>query len=150
MNFYKHFIGDYQRDTGDLSLIEHGALRLMLDHFYGTGRPLPKDKKALCRLLRAETDAERKAIAAVSLRFWRQLPPEIEALYDWLELHTDTERLPLQQVVQDWTEVGGLVNVRALAEIVKASVIAAKNRKTAIEREANRRAAVEEKRGQAC
>ena len=150
MNFYKHFIGDYQRDTGDLSLIEHGAFRLMLDHFYGTGRPLPKEKKALCRLLRAESEPERKAIEAVSLRFWRQLPPEIEPLYDWLELHTETERIPLRQVAQDWTEVGGLVNVRALAEIVKASVIAAKNRKTAIAREANRRAALEEKGGESC
>jgi hypothetical protein len=57
MNFYKHFIGDYARDTGDLSLLEHGAYRLMLDHFYGTSRPLPENKKALYRLLRAESDA---------------------------------------------------------------------------------------------
>ena len=147
MNFYKHFIGDYQRDTGDLTLLEHGAFRLMLDHFYGTGRPLPKDKKALCRLLRAETEAERKAIGMVSLRFWRPLPPDIEPLYEWLELHTEAERDPLRLVAQEWTEVGGLVNIRALSEIVKASVIAAKNRKTAIEREANRRAAMGAKGG---
>ena len=147
MNFYKHFIGDYQRDTGDLTLVEHGAFRTMLDHFYGTGRPLPKDRKALCRLLRAETEAERKAIESVVLRFWRPLPTDIEQLYDWLEFHTDDERLPLRLVAQDWTEVGGLVNIRALAEIVKASVIAAKNRKTAIEREASRRAGMGAKGG---
>lgn len=148
MNFYKHFIGDYQRNTGDLTMVEHGAFRLMLDHFYGTGRPLPKDKKALFRLLRAESEADRKAIDAVSLRFWRPLPAEIEPLYDWLDLHTEAEQLPLRAVVLEWVEVGGLVNVRALAEIVKADVIAVKNRKTAIEREANRRLALEEKRGQ--
>ena len=59
MNFYKHYIGDYQRDTGHLSLAEHGAYRLMLDAFYATGKPLPADKKALYRLLRAATAVER-------------------------------------------------------------------------------------------
>jgi hypothetical protein len=150
MNFYKHFIGDYQRGTGDLSIVEHGAYRLMLDHFYGTGRPLPQDRKALCRLLRAETDPERRAISAVSVRFWRPLPAEISQLYDLLDLHTEAERAPLLRVANEWTEVGGLINVRALGEIVKASVIAAKNRRTAIEREAARRAAAVGKGGASC
>lgn len=70
MNFYKHYIGDYQRDTGHLSLAEHGAYRLMLDAFYATGKPLPADKKALYRLLRATTAVERKAIDFVSAQFW--------------------------------------------------------------------------------
>lgn len=70
MNFYKHYIGDYQRDTGHLSLAEHGAYRLMLDAFYATGKPLPADRKALYRLLRAATSIERKAIDMVSAQFW--------------------------------------------------------------------------------
>ena len=70
MNFYKHYIGDYQRDTGHLSLAEHGAYRLMLDAFYATGKPLPADKKALYRLLRAATPIERKAIDFVCAQFW--------------------------------------------------------------------------------
>lgn len=70
MNFYKHYIGDYQRDTGHLSLAEHGAYRLMLDAFYATGKPLPSDKKALYRLLRAATGIERRAIDIVSSQFW--------------------------------------------------------------------------------
>lgn len=141
MNFYKHFIGDYQRSTGELTMIEHGAFRLMLDNFYGTGRPLPHDKKALHRLLRAETEADRKAIETVSLRFWRQLPADIEPLYEWLELHTEVERQALQLVANDWTQVGGLINIRALGEIVKASMIGAQNQRIAIAREAARRAA---------
>ena len=147
MNFYKHFIGDYQRSTGELSMIEHGAFRQMLDHFYGTGRPLPKDKKALCRLLRAETDAERKAIETVSIRFWRQLPEGIEPLYNWLNLHTEAERVPLRLVMVEWSDSGGLINVRALGEIVKAYVISEQNRKIALNREANRRAAAASKGG---
>lgn len=70
MNFYKHFIGDYQRDTGHLSLMEHGAYRLMLDTFYATQKPLPKEKRTLYRLLRAESAAERKAIDSIVLQFW--------------------------------------------------------------------------------
>jgi hypothetical protein len=141
VNFYKHFIGDYQRSTGDLTMTEHGAFRQMLDHFYGTGRPLPQDRKALYRLLRAETAADRKAIDNVSIRYWRQLPEGLEPLYEWLELHTEAERHPLRLVVCEWTESKGLINIRALAEITRASVVATKNRKVAIDREAARRTA---------
>ena len=70
MNFYKHYIGDYQRDTGHLTLAEHGAYRLMLDAYYATGRPLPGQRKALYRLLRAESTSERRAIDAVASQFW--------------------------------------------------------------------------------
>lgn len=139
MNFYKHFIGDYARDTGDLSLLEHGAYRLMLDHFYGTSRPLPENKKALYRLLRAENDTDRKAVDAVSLRFWRRLPSDLESLYSLLDLRTEEERLPLRLVATEWTEAGGLINLRALGEIVKAHIIAGKNRQIAIQREQKKR-----------
>jgi uncharacterized protein YdaU (DUF1376 family) len=140
MNFYKHFIGDYGRSTADLSLVEHGAYRLMLDQFYGSGRPLPADKRVLYRLLRAESTTERQAIDAISLRFWRQLPDDFDSLYVWLNLHKDEERTHLRTVAQQWTEAGGLVNIRALGEIVKAQAIAEKNRKIAIDREAGKRA----------
>jgi hypothetical protein len=139
MNFYKHFIGDYARDTGDLSMVEHGAYRLMLDHFYGTSRPLPENKKALYRLLRAESDTERKAVDAISLRFWRNLPSDLPALYSLLDLRTEAEQLPLRMVATEWTEAGGLINLRALGEIVKAQVIAEKNRQTAMLREQKKR-----------
>ncbi len=140
MNFYKHFIGDYARDTGHLTLVEHGVYRLMLDHFYGTCRPLHSDKKALYRLLRAENEAERKAVDSISLCFWRPVPEDVETIYAWLDLHTDDEQLRFRKVAVDWEECGGLVNVRALGEIVKAAAIAEKNRVIAIAREAKKRA----------
>jgi uncharacterized protein YdaU (DUF1376 family) len=68
--FYKHFIGDYQRKTSHLTLAEHGAYRLMMDHAYATGHPLPADRKALYRLLRADTALERKAVDNVVEQFW--------------------------------------------------------------------------------
>ena len=139
MNFYKHFIGDYARDTGDLSILEHGAYRLMLDHFYGTSRPLPGSKKALYRLLRAESEADRRAIDAISVRFWRALPEDLESLYVLLDLRTEEERLPLRMVATEWEEAGGLINLRALGEIVKAHIHAEKNRQIAIQREQKKR-----------
>lgn len=140
MNFYKHFIGDYGRSTADLSLAEHGAYRQMLDLFYGSGRPLPAEKRALYRLLRAESTAEKQAIDAVSLRYWRPVPEDLAEIYSWLKLHNEEDQARLRYVAQQWTEAGGLVNVRALGEIVKAQAVADRNRKIAIEREAARRA----------
>ena len=70
MNFYKRFIGDYQRDTGHLSMTEHGAYTLLLDAYYATGRPLPIEQKTMHRLVRAISGLERAAVAAVLAQFW--------------------------------------------------------------------------------
>lgn len=73
MNFFKLYIGDYQRDTAHLSVTEHGAYLLMLQHYYATERPLPVGK-ALHRMLRAQDKAERDAIDEVAAQFWRSTP----------------------------------------------------------------------------
>lgn len=70
MNFFKLYIGDYQRDTGTLTLAEHGAYMLMLQHLYATEKSLPIGRE-LHRLLRAETKIERDAIDSVAEKFWR-------------------------------------------------------------------------------
>lgn len=69
MNFFKLYIGDYQRDTAHLSIAEHGAYMLMLQHYYATEKPLPVGK-ALHRMLRAQDKTERDAIDAVASQFW--------------------------------------------------------------------------------
>lgn len=69
MNFFKLYIGDYQRDTAHLSVTEHGAYLLMLQHYYATEKPLPIGK-ALHRMLRAQDRVEREAIDAVAAAFW--------------------------------------------------------------------------------
>ena len=71
MNFYKRYIGDYQRKTGHLSICEHGAYTLMLDVHYATGKPLPPEEDRLFRLLRATTDQEQLAVAVVLDHFWK-------------------------------------------------------------------------------
>lgn len=70
MNFYKHYIGDFQRDTGHLSLAERGAYRAMLDHYYATEKPLPADVVAVARIVGAMDAKERAAVEAVLRQFW--------------------------------------------------------------------------------
>lgn len=62
MNFYKHYIGDFQRDTGHLSLTERGAYLALIHHYYATELPLPNDHAALCRIAGAITKEEQKAV----------------------------------------------------------------------------------------
>lgn len=69
MNFFKLYIGDYQRDTAQLSIAQHGAYMLMLQHYYATEQPLPSGKE-LHRMLRAQDKTERDAIDAVAAKFW--------------------------------------------------------------------------------
>lgn len=73
MNFFKLYIGDYQRDTGALSIAEHGAYFLMLQYHYATEKPLPQGKD-LYRLLRCEGKADRDAVDAVARQFWHETP----------------------------------------------------------------------------
>lgn len=69
MNYIKLYIGDYLRDTGTLTLAQHGAYALMLLEHYASEQPLP-DGRELHRLLRADSKAEREAIDYVLARFW--------------------------------------------------------------------------------
>lgn len=71
MNFFKLYIGDYQRDTGTLSIAEHGAYFLLLQHHYATESELPKGKE-LYRLLRCDSKTERDAVNTVIAKFWTE------------------------------------------------------------------------------
>jgi len=68
LNFYKRYPGDYMRDTADLTLAQHGAYTLMLDHYYSTGEPLPKE--GLYRICRAFEEDERKAVDFILSKFF--------------------------------------------------------------------------------
>jgi uncharacterized protein YdaU (DUF1376 family) len=70
MNFYPHHLGDYAKDTGHLSVTEHGAYRLLMDHYYSTEKPLPEDFPALFRVCRATTHIEKVAVKSVVAKFF--------------------------------------------------------------------------------
>jgi uncharacterized protein YdaU (DUF1376 family) len=68
MNFYPRHVGDYARDAGHLTLIEHGVYTLLLDRLYATERPIPASEPY--RIVRAASRAERAAVDAVLAEFF--------------------------------------------------------------------------------
>lgn len=68
--WYAHYPGDYGRDTAHLSLVQHGAYRLLLDHYYATSAALPPDAAALYRICRAFKQSERNAVDYVVSQFF--------------------------------------------------------------------------------
>jgi uncharacterized protein YdaU (DUF1376 family) len=68
--WYARYTGDYHRKTAHLSLTQHGAYSLMLDHYYSMGRPLPAEVDALYRICKAMSAAERVAVDSVLKEFF--------------------------------------------------------------------------------
>ena len=69
-SWYARYPGDYRRKTAHLSLVEHGAYCLCLDHYFSTGRPLPSEREALYRICGALNDKERAAADSVLDQFF--------------------------------------------------------------------------------
>ena len=67
---YTFHPSDYLRDTVGLSLLEHGAYRLLLDHYYSSNGILPADNPRLYRICGAFDDIERGAVDAVVDKFF--------------------------------------------------------------------------------
>jgi uncharacterized protein YdaU (DUF1376 family) len=63
--WYPHHLGDYSKNTRQLSLLEHGAYRLILDYYYTYGGPIPDDLKSINRACSAHTPTERRAVSKV-------------------------------------------------------------------------------------
>ena len=70
MNHYPRHIGDYLRDTGHLSLLEHGVYSRLLDLYYLNDGPILGDIAGLCRKLGARSADERTAVEAVTTEFF--------------------------------------------------------------------------------
>lgn len=68
--YYRFFPGDYLRDTGGLSLVEHGAYRLLLDHYYSEAGNVSGEKPRLYRLCRATTPEEQLAVDFIVGRYF--------------------------------------------------------------------------------
>lgn len=69
MNYYQRHIGDYIKDAGHLSLLEHGVFARLLDVYYGREAPIPDDQKY--RLIMARTDEEKTTVDAILLEFFK-------------------------------------------------------------------------------
>jgi uncharacterized protein YdaU (DUF1376 family) len=64
------YVGDYLRDTGDLSLEEHGAYTKLLMHMWGREGRLPMDHVRLARLCQTDPDT------------WARVWPAIERFFE--------------------------------------------------------------------
>jgi uncharacterized protein YdaU (DUF1376 family) len=71
MHYYQRHIGDYAKDTGHLTLLEHGVYSVLMDWSYGTERPLPDEKAGVYRICRATTAKEKKAVDDVVAEFFK-------------------------------------------------------------------------------
>lgn len=69
MNYYERHLGDYARDTGHLSPLEHGVYNLLLDRYYASEMPIPADQAH--RICRARTREEREAVDTVLNEFFQ-------------------------------------------------------------------------------
>lgn len=63
-------MGDYGRGTGHLSLQDHGAYTLLLDHYYSTRCPLPADIDSIRRICKAITESETESVSRVAGQFF--------------------------------------------------------------------------------
>jgi len=62
MHYYRFNIGDYKKDTGHLSIVEHGVYRQLIDLYYTNEAPIISDIRKLSRLISARTDDEIQAL----------------------------------------------------------------------------------------
>lgn len=70
MNYYEHHLGDYVRDTAHLSMLEEGAYLRLLHQYYIREKPLPADSRECCRLARAVSKPEQKAVDYILGQFF--------------------------------------------------------------------------------
>lgn len=68
--WYAHSIDSYERHTAHLTMLQHGAYRLMMDHYYKLAAPLPAKLDQLHRVCRAVADEERAAVSAVLAEYF--------------------------------------------------------------------------------
>jgi uncharacterized protein YdaU (DUF1376 family) len=60
MDWYRRWLGDYRRDTAQLTVTEHGVYALLLDEQYATEDGLPAELRTVYKLVRAMTKNEKK------------------------------------------------------------------------------------------
>lgn len=64
--YYRHMLGDYMRDTKELSTLEHGALRLLMDAYFANKGPISAAPAPLYRCAMAFTVEEQAAVHKVA------------------------------------------------------------------------------------
>lgn len=66
MHYYKFHIGDYRRDTGHLSPIEHYIYRQLIDWYYLEEKPIPTETQTVLRRLSLGNEHEPELLNVLS------------------------------------------------------------------------------------
>jgi uncharacterized protein YdaU (DUF1376 family) len=74
MYYYKHHIGDFDRNTRHLSRIERSIYLDLIFLYYESEAALSLDVSALCRKIVARTEEEKSAVLAVLDEFFHETP----------------------------------------------------------------------------
>jgi uncharacterized protein YdaU (DUF1376 family) len=72
LNYYEHHLGDYSAATAHLSWDEDQAYTRLLRAYYHQEKPIPLDLREACRLVRASTTTQKKAVESVLREFFKQ------------------------------------------------------------------------------
>lgn len=72
MHYYPKNIGDYRRDTMNLSLLEHGVYMTLIDHYILNEKPFPLEQIDICWSIGARTDDEKTAVCLLLSKFFIQ------------------------------------------------------------------------------
>ena len=70
MHYYQKNIGDYRRDTMNLSLLEHGVYMTLIDHYTLNEELISLDHLEVCWTIGARTDNEKTAVCLILSKFF--------------------------------------------------------------------------------
>lgn len=70
MHYYKFNIGDYRKDTGHLSTLEHGIYRQLIDWYYLDEKPIPAETQVVARRLRLDSEVDLHSLKMVLKDFF--------------------------------------------------------------------------------
>lgn len=72
MHYYQFNIGDYRKDTGHLSNLEHGIYRQLIDWYYLDESPIPLETQSVMRRLRLASESDTSALQSVLSDFFER------------------------------------------------------------------------------
>lgn len=101
--WYATYPADYAAKTKHLSLEEHGAYRLLMDHYYETGLPIPNDPDVIKKILRVSRQKTRK-IMLILVLFFREIDGKLyhERIEEELEKAKEIHKVKSDAANKRW------------------------------------------------
>ena len=100
MNYYEHHLGDYDANTSHLTWAEDMAYTRLIRLYYRKEVPITGDMAQACRLVRAGTDEEKRAVESVLNEFFEL------SVTGWHQKRCDFEIARYQKKVEHNRSVG--------------------------------------------